>query len=590
MTPRIDNATTKTKARTAAQIAWTILILSTLYVCYFSHLGAVGFVGPDEPRYAWIARAMAHTGDWVTPRLYGQPWFEKPPLYYWAAALSFKLFGVSEAAARLPSAVCALLATLSIGWLAWRIYGVETARMVLILLPGTVGMIGFSHAAATDMPFSGMLMLTMVCAAVVLGIAPDRGRGISAISASGGAGQPVGTSGEEIRSGSGQSLPTARAAKLVRWLALVLFGIFLGLAVLAKGPAGVVLCGGAILIWALLSKRWRDAFRLLHPAATLAFCAVALPWYIVCARRNPEFFRVFIIEHNFKRYLTPEFQHVQPFWFYIPILFAALLPWSLGFVALFSESGKSRRKPLPTAALDLFLLSFGLFPILFFSASQSKLPGYILPAFAPLVCLLTARLAPALRTNGIARRLTPILFALALAGIAVGLHQFAAHQALGQDIRPAPWMSLVSLPLLGAAVGAIVLAIIRRTVASVIVAQAGTAIAVFALGAGLRWMDPQWSARGVLEQTATLRAASPSADIFVLDVPRGIRYGLNFYLEQELPDWKPGDAAHGWVFTAPRDEQKLQAVGYQCAKYLVYPAAIVCGPSDWTLRPRGGQP
>ena len=85
-----------------ARIAWAILILTTLFVCYFSHLGAIGFVGPDEPRYAWIARDMAETGDWVTPRLYGKPWFEKPPLYYWCAALSFKLFGVSETAARLP--------------------------------------------------------------------------------------------------------------------------------------------------------------------------------------------------------------------------------------------------------------------------------------------------------------------------------------------------------------------------------------------------------------------------------------------------------------------------------------------------------
>src|SRR6202043_3818802 len=100
------------------KISWAVLILLTLYVCYFSHLGAFGFIGPDEPRYAWIARDMAETGDWVTPRLYGKPWFEKPVLYYWAAALSFKLFGVSEATARLPSALSALLATLALAWLA----------------------------------------------------------------------------------------------------------------------------------------------------------------------------------------------------------------------------------------------------------------------------------------------------------------------------------------------------------------------------------------------------------------------------------------------------------------------------------------
>src|SRR3989449_5592633 len=107
----------------AARAGWGVLIVVTLAVCYFSNLGAIGFVGPDEPRYAWIARDMAETGDWVTPRLYGKPWLEKPPLYYWSAAISFKLFGVNEAAARLPSAVAALLATLALAWLALRLYG-----------------------------------------------------------------------------------------------------------------------------------------------------------------------------------------------------------------------------------------------------------------------------------------------------------------------------------------------------------------------------------------------------------------------------------------------------------------------------------
>ena len=283
-----------------ARIAWAVLILATLYVCYFSHLGAIGFVGPDEPRYAWIARDMAETGDWVTPRLYGKPWFEKPPLYYWGAAVCFKLFGVSETAARLPSAISALLGTLALAWLAWRLYGAETARWLLLLLPTTVGMIGFSHAAATDMPFTGMLTIAMVCAAVVLRLVPAGAGGAS-------------------------SAPTDSSTP---WAALILLGFFLGLAVLAKGPAGIILCGGAVFFWAIFTKRWRDASRLFHPVAIGAFCLTALPWYILCARRNPDFFRIFFIEHNFKRYLTPEFQHIQPFWYYGPIL---LLVYSRGW-------------------------------------------------------------------------------------------------------------------------------------------------------------------------------------------------------------------------------------------------------------------
>src|SRR2546423_4974524 len=164
----------KEETSVAARVGWIALICVTLFVCYFSHLGVIGFVGPDEPRYAWIARDMAETGDWVTPRLYGRPWFEKPPLLYWGGAIFFKLFGarVPEVAARLPSAISALLASLALAWLAWRTYGEECARWLLLLLPTSVGMIGFSHAAATDMPFTGMLTIAMVCAAVALGLVP----------------------------------------------------------------------------------------------------------------------------------------------------------------------------------------------------------------------------------------------------------------------------------------------------------------------------------------------------------------------------------------------------------------------------------
>src|SRR5436305_1695696 len=106
MTPQPPD---KATASSAQRIGWAILILITLYICYFSHLGVIGFVGPDEPRYAWIARDMAESGDWVTPRLYGRPWFEKPPLLYWGGAIFFKLFGARapEVAARLPSALSA---------------------------------------------------------------------------------------------------------------------------------------------------------------------------------------------------------------------------------------------------------------------------------------------------------------------------------------------------------------------------------------------------------------------------------------------------------------------------------------------------
>jgi 4-amino-4-deoxy-L-arabinose transferase-like glycosyltransferase len=528
------------------------MICATLYVCYFSHLGAIGFVGPDEPRYAWIARDMAETGDWVTPRLYGKPWFEKPPLYYWGAAISFKLFGVSEAAARLPSAISALLATLAMAWLAWRVYGAETARWLLLLLPTTVGMIGFSHAAATDMPFSAMLTIAMVCAAIVLRLAPDKScgdRGQHPLDSARDKGAPLRSDG---------------TVAVRQWLASILFGFFLGLAMLAKGPAAIILCGGAVFFWALFAKRWRDALRLLHPAAIAAFCLTALPWYILCARRNPDFFRIFIIEHNFKRYLTPEFQHIQPLWFYIPVLLAAFLPWTVGMLAALVDSHS--RSPL-----NGFFLSFGVFPILFFTISRSKLPGYILPAVPPLTWLLmnaTSRLARRPQ-----KKLLVSTYAFTFIVLAVAIARFAAHNLLGSDILPAPWTTRIWLPLVVAGILGAILNV-KRHVEALCVLQIGILLATWSFSHGLTWMDSQLSARGVIKASHTDLQSLRSANVFVHDVPRGIHYGLTFYLRRDIPEWTPG--ARGVVFSSWKGHSVLRDQGYVCDVPLVFSAAFLC--------------
>ena len=504
-----DNPTLEASSTSlASRLAWVALLFATLYICYFYNLGAIGLVGPDEPRYAWIARNMAETGDWVTPRLYGKPWFEKPVLYYWGAALSFKLFGVSEVTARLPSALSALLATLAMAWLALRIYGPETARWLLLLLPTTVGMIGFSHAAATDMPFAAMLALATVCVAVILELAKNEHTPI---------------------------LPRTP------WLALLLLGFFLGLAVLAKGPAAILLSGGAVFLWALATKRWRDAFRCLHPVAIASFCVTALPWYILCARRNPEFFRVFIIEHNFKRYLTPEFQHIQPFWFYIPILFVACIPWTplllwSGIRGLISWQQTRQLSPFA-----IFLLAWAGFCILFFSTSQSKLPGYILPALPPMALLL-ARSYVGERSRrprlflwlqcGVGA--TAILVAIVVWSLPFGASRITAHVATG-----AGWV----LALLGNA--NLLLAIPPRknfagfVVRAMCVAPVLLIVLVFRPLAGdFLARDP--SGRYLAAEVEKLQATSDAlrAGFYVARMTRGQQYSLSFYLHREVPDWE----------------------------------------------------
>ena len=522
MTASLTTISEKPWAGSAARIAWAILILATLYVCYFSHLGAIGFVGPDEPRYAWIARDMAETGDWVTPRLYGNPWFEKPPLLYWGAALFFKLFGVSEAAARLPSAISALLATLALAWLAWRLYGAETARWLLLLLPTTVGMIGFSHAAATDMPFSGMLTIAMVCAAVVLRLTHNENTPI---------------------------IPRTP------WLALILFGFFLGLAVLAKGPAAIILCGGAVFFWAMFTKRWRDAFRLFHPAAIAAFCLTALPWYILCARRNPDFFRIFIIEHNFKRFLTPEFQHIQPFWFYGAVLLIALLPWTaLGVWSLVVGSVQFwRSKQL--SPNSHFFLAWALFCLLFFSISKSKLPGYILPAIPAIVVLMTrSRFALAsgrIKSLAISFFVSSLFFACCFAIV----EYLAPHVSQGNvnfGIATGIVLGALSVAscLLGLGISFSLIGVFGRGLAVCSVVPILLVVSSFQrLLPSLFRYDPSGK---ILSEELRSRTIPIGELAVVRPFNRSLRYGLSFYLHQEIPELDRQHPQEGYVLTRMR--------------------------------------
>jgi len=544
----------KPRSSTAARIGWAILIAATVYVCYFSHLGAIGFVGPDEPRYAWIARDMAETGDWITPRLYGKPWFEKPPLFYWGAALCFKLFGVSEAAARLPSAISALLATLAMVWLALRLYGADTARWLLLLLPTTVGMIGFSHAAATDMPFSGMLTIAMVSAAVVLGL---------------------------TRNENSPIIPQTP------WPALLLFGFFLGLAVLAKGPAAIILSGGAIFSWALFTKRWRDAFRLLHPAPIAAFCLTALPWYVLCARRNPDFFRIFIIEHNFKRYLTPEFQHIQPFWYYLPIVLIALFPWTpMLFAVLKDLTSKWSVKP---EFSQFYSCCWVVFPVIFFSASKSKLPGYVLPVLFPLALLLSysisVRVQKPIRRErwiGIASGAGILAMTLAIDRLPFAIDYFLPGPLFW--VEPFDWL---------AAIVAVVLGFRRRSSPALIVSVLSL---LCTLGVGLTG-DASWaldlgtSARWATRVPQGISAEYWTAHTATYKVPRPFYYGLNFYLHKEVPEWSGDRSQRNWVFTTPKEMGELSAMGLQCSHFMAFPPLIVCesGNSAATL-PNRRQP
>lgn len=510
---------------------------AVVMVCLFGHLGAIGLAGPDEPRYAWIARAMAATGDWVTPRLYGQPWFEKPILYYWAAAAGFLLHLPAEWAARLPSAFAALAAALAIGWLGWKHYGGEggfaqsPGLLAPLLFSSSVAAIGFARAATPDMLFSASIALAMAGAACVLRHAGGLRAAVTV---------------------SGASHGDSRS--------LLLFGASLGLGVLAKGPAAVILAGGAMGLWAVATKRWRAAFRVAHPLAIAAFAVVALPWYILCAHRNPDFLRIFIVQHNFERYLTPLFQHRQPFWFFGPITLLALLPWTVLLWPAAREGVRLWREKSWSDSPGFFFACWALFPVLFFSFSQSKLPGYILPAIPPLVLLCSIAASRAVTDSQFKTR--AILAGVGLAWILVAIAAASAAPPIPIHIFGRLWSSLnVAAAASAALIAILLLAANYHRKPSLILLLCALFVAAGVEIASLKvlpLLDPVLSAR---PHAAFMRDDRHPDRIFTYHLRRTWNYGLAFYFRREIPEWSPADPEAALVLTTPDGLKEIERLG-----------------------------
>jgi 4-amino-4-deoxy-L-arabinose transferase-like glycosyltransferase len=495
---------------------WSVpLVLVVLYVCLFSGLGALGLVGPDEPRYAAIARAMAETHDWVTPRLWGTPWFEKPVLYYWAAGIAMRIFGVSEFAARLPSALGALLAVMAVGWTALRSYGVGAAWYALLMLPTSVAMIAFARAATPDMLFAGMLTAAMAVA--------------------------------------GEMLQKSRPGPALQ----IWFGFFMGAAVLAKGPAAMILAGGATLLWAGLSREWRAPFRFLHPLVITAFCATALPWYVLCALRNPDFLHVFLWHHNFERYLTPVFEHPQPFWFFGYVLLLALIPWIWVFCTLSTRIKFNKKQMNSHSAL---IGCWVVLTVFFFSLSQSKLPSYILPAIPLLFVLLGHEVARSFEQGGEGTTWQMGAAGIVFLAFAVPLVMPALDTARVYQITDLRGIAAVlSLSIVGG-LRILALSLLKRPKAALI----GVVLVVTALvEVSNVWILPQtdhlFSPRELAQ--FVISKDSAASDVVGYKLPRTWKFGLDYYFGRELREWTPGSPQPDWIVTTPRAALEIQDGG-----------------------------
>jgi 4-amino-4-deoxy-L-arabinose transferase-like glycosyltransferase len=490
---------------------------------FFFGLAYFGLVGADEPRYAQVAREMLARHDWITPTLGGKPWLEKPPLYYWQAMLAYSIFGVSDWAARLPSAFDATLMVVAIYCFLKRFrpgFHLDGALMSA----SAAGVVGFARAASTDMPLAAMFTIALLAW--------------------------YGWFESESR----------------RYLALFYF--FLALGMLAKGPVAPALAAVIVALFAVAKRDYRLLGRTLWLPGILLFGVVASPWHIAVQIKNPGFFRVFILEHNFARFGTNLYHHTQPFWYYVPVVLVGLLPWTVFVVSSLTEImrvwWRERREMLRSEdALNAFLLIWLVVPVVFFSVSQSKLPGYILPAM-PAGTLLLAEYVRRHMTRGENSNIFLIVghsvVAAALIVPALMIQRIILQHRL-------PWEKGTVISFILAAALAIGIFFTLRTklglgalrfVTLVPVVLAVTAI----LRLGAPALDSTLSARPLANEIAHLEGKP--LPLAVAHVSRETEYGLAFYRNQIIDRYELGQVPAGeHLLVAP--EGSLPAIAREVA-------------------------
>jgi 4-amino-4-deoxy-L-arabinose transferase-like glycosyltransferase len=383
----------------------TLLVFAVFIVLYCYGLHRLPFLGPDEPRYAQVAREMFLRGDLITPTLGGRTWFEKPALLYWMMMASFKVFGVSEFAARLPSILSGLLTVLALFVIGKQLNKREPATSdyrtyywwALFVGGTTAGLAVFSAAASFDVLLTMTITWAFTCF-ISYQLAP-----------------------EDKRSNY--------------WLAG--FYVFVGLSLLAKGLVGIVIPVGVLSLYYLGRRKLpaRHEVRSLVWGIPLTLLVTA-SWYVpVTWRHGWLFIDQFIIQHHFARYISDKYRHWQPFYYYLEIVPLLAVPWTAylidSLVVQTKASWRARYKSGEhRAALRIFAFAWASFPLLFFSFSGSKLPGYILPVLPAVALLVADRVtrisadAQQQRTSGVSTEKTWPVRATAILAIIFAVGQF----------------------------------------------------------------------------------------------------------------------------------------------------------------------
>ena len=458
-------------------------------VLWFGSLSFRDLAGTDEGRYAEIAREMAQTGDFVTPRLNDLKYFEKPALQYWMTALAFKAFGESEFVARLWPGLCGFLSVLMVWYTARRLWGRDAGHYAALTTVSMVWMLGVSHVITVDMSVSFFLTVSL-CSFL-------------------------------IAQTETTPAPERRGWMLLVWAAMA------G-AMLSKGLIGAVIPGAVLVFYSLIYRDWKTWPRMEPLWGPVLFLALSAPWFIAVSMRNPEFARFFFIHEHFERFTTTEHHRVGAWYYFLPILIGGLLPWTSLLPALTRHAAK--RESGNGFQPNGVLLVWCGFIFLFFSLSGSKLPGYILPMFPALGLLLGRYLAQA--APAVLRVHALILMALWMAAL-IYLPFFAQT---GSDSTPmefnrqaAGWIAaaaLASLVLAGLAAGSA-----KRGGKELSVVQLALGGVLFGaiIMAGYQVYSPLVSAKNAALAIATY----VKADTEVFSVQR-YEQGLPFYLKRPV--------------------------------------------------------
>jgi 4-amino-4-deoxy-L-arabinose transferase-like glycosyltransferase len=488
----------------------------------------LGLVGADEPRYAQIAHEMlvrfdsAHTlkdklGACVTPYLYGSPWLEKPALYYWRAMFLFQDFGVHDWSARLPSTTFAFI-MIGLIYLHMRRFRPGGHLDAALITVACAGIIGFSRGASTDMQMAAPLSIGLL----------------------------------------GWYAWYETGSKF--WLYDIYF--FTGLATLAKGPVAPFLAALIIAAFALLRREWVIVRRSFWWPGIVLYSAMVLPWFIAVQHQNPTFFREFFLEHNLERFATDRYQHLQPFWYYLVVIVLAVMPWTVlairalvdGIQTSVAEWRLRHSKDgapsvsRPGDAFPEFLVLWALIPIVFFSFSQSKLPGYILPSIPPMT-ILTGDFLFRRRKSGLNRWI--LLGHAAVCGIMTVavflLPWFVAHPKTMPPVN-----AMIAAAMAGA--GAVLLIVIVTKGFGVVRLRVATCsvlvlLLFFIYGVGpffgkgeipatkqvIHLLDRSYSARPLARKLDTI--APENETVAVFRVRRDVEYGLSFYRNREVVNY-----------------------------------------------------